>query len=101
MVDPELDALKREFLTEAQDKVREIETALDDSNGNAELDRVAYIAHQLKGSGGSYGYQRISAEAAEIEKAVETMNGDATERIREHVRQLNEEIDRRSRELSP
>ena len=100
MVDPELDALKREFLHEAQDKVREIEAALGDSNGSAELDRVAYIAHQLKGSGGSYGYQRISAEAAEIEKVVESMNGDGAEQIRRHVRLLTEEIDQRSRELS-
>ncbi|HUP47067.1 MAG TPA: Hpt domain-containing protein [Thermoanaerobaculia bacterium] len=96
-VDPELDALKREFLTEAQEKVREIEGLLDGDS----LDRVAYIAHQLKGSGGSYGYARISAEAAEIEHAVETSDhGSAHDRIRDHVSRLREEIDRRSGELS-
>ena len=35
------------------------------------LDRLGYLAHQLKGSGGSYGYARISDDAAEIERAVE------------------------------
>ena len=100
MVDPELDELKREFLTEAQDKVREIQSAIDGGRSPEILNRVAYIAHQLKGSGGSYGYQRISAEAAEIEKVVES-NGDSVDtRIREHILALREEIDRRSAELS-
>jgi HPt (histidine-containing phosphotransfer) domain-containing protein len=97
MVDHELDELKREFLAEAEEKVREMQTALD--GGNA-LDRVAYLAHQLKGSGGSYGYQRISADAAEIEKAVEaggkTMPLDV---VRTHVKNLQTEIDRAMKEL--
>lgn len=97
MVDPELDALKLEFLTEAQEKVRDMEAAL--GQGDGALDRVAYIAHQLKGSGGSYGYQRISSEAAAIEKAVES-DADANEEIRKHVQELHDEIDRRTRELS-
>lgn len=102
MVDPELDALKREFLTEAQDKVDEIQKALSDGNSPEALDRVAYIAHQLKGSGGSYGYERISTEAAEIEKAVEagTPHETVQRRIQQHVSNLTDEIDRRSRELA-
>ena len=100
MVDPEFDELKREFLTEAQDKVREIQTVLERGSSPDVLDRVAYIAHQLKGSGGSYGYQRISSEAAEIEKAVEN-NGDGVDsRIKQHVSNLRDEIDSRARELS-
>jgi HPt (histidine-containing phosphotransfer) domain-containing protein len=106
MVDPELDELKREFLTEAQDKVNEMLAALNGGRTASSLDRVAYIAHQLKGSGGSYGYQRISSEAAEIEKVVESVEGKApapesvgTE-IQRHVDNLRDEIDRRTRELS-
>ena len=34
---------------------------------------MTYLAHQLKGSGGSYGFQRISTDAAELEKAVEVV----------------------------
>ena len=102
MVDHELNELKREFLVEAQEKVREMETALGTADTAETLGRVAYLAHQLKGSGGSYGYQSISHDAAEIEQAVE-MSGDGAqtrEKIQEHVVRLREEIDRRTRELS-
>ena len=71
MVDRELEALKREFLAEAQAKVLEIAAAVDNGRDSESLDRLAYLAHQLKGSGGSYGYANISDDAAEIEKAVE------------------------------
>lgn len=105
MVDPELDELKREFLTEAQDKVNEMLTALNGGRTASSLDRVAYIAHQLKGSGGSYGYQRISSEAAAIEKAIEAVAGNAESdsvetAIHRHVDNLRAEIDQRTRELA-
>ena len=101
MQDPELDELKKEFLTEALDKVREMQAALDDAKSSDAIERVAYIAHQLKGAGGSYGYQRISSEAAQIEKTIESSTeADATEpEIRQHVANLAEEIDQRFREL--
>ena len=102
MVDHELDELKREFLAEAEEKVREMQTALTGrANGDA-LQRVGYLAHQLKGSGGSYGYQRISADAAEIEKAVEAVGGDGLDskrqqQIQQHVDNLRSEIESRVR----
>ncbi len=103
MVDLELDELKREFLAEAKDKVREIETQLEGGRDNDTLERLTYLAHQLKGSGGSYGFQRISTDAAEIEKAVEGLaNADGRrleEKIQQHVGNLRAEIDKRSREL--
>lgn len=102
MHDPELDELKKEFLTEALDKVREMQSALEDSGSSDAIERVAYIAHQLKGAGGSYGYQRISSEAAQIEKTIESPAG--TDRmdpaIRQHVANLADEISERFRELS-
>ena len=52
MVDPELDELRREFLAEAQGKVREMQSALAGGKSRESLERLAYIAHQLKGSGG-------------------------------------------------
>ena len=104
MVDHELDELRREFLTEAQEKVREIETTLAAANDAKSLERLAYLAHQLKGSGGSYGYQRISTDAAEIEKAVEKIakdgNANVKDKIRQHVDSLRSEIDRSTQELS-
>ena len=108
MVDYELNELKREFLAEANEKVREIETALnsnDDRDGKA-LERLAYLAHQLKGSGGSYGYASISADAAEIEKAAEKIAaGEASfdgvrGTLQQHVDSLRSRIAQSSRELS-
>jgi HPt (histidine-containing phosphotransfer) domain-containing protein len=104
MVDHELDELKREFLAEAEEKVREMKSALEGARKRESLDRLGYLAHQLKGSGGSYGYQRISADAAEIEKAVESANDGALDagaekKIHEYVVSIQAEIDRRAREL--
>lgn len=103
--DLELDELKREFLTEAEEKIREMEGSLGGERTSAALDRLAYLAHQLKGSGGSYGYQRISADAAAIEElAEEIARGGGRDGVdaalREHVVHLREEIDRSLRELT-
>ena len=101
MVDFELDALKREFLAEAEEKVLEIEAKLADRSPES-LERVSYLAHQLKGSGGSYGFQRISTDAAALEKAIEGLTPGAAEdeTIGKHVVSLRSEIDRRLQELS-
>ncbi len=105
MVDFELDQLKREFLAEAQDKVREIESKLDGDRSRDSLGRLTYLAHQLKGSGGSYGFQRITTDAAELERAVERLasgeDGDRLEeKIQQHVVNLRAEVEKRSRELA-
>jgi HPt (histidine-containing phosphotransfer) domain-containing protein len=101
MVDLELDELRREFLAEAEEKLREIEERLADHSMES-LERVSYLAHQLKGSGGSYGFQRISTDSAELESAIERLvKGEAMdETIRQHAANLRSEIDRRSRELA-
>ncbi len=104
MADQELDELRREFLAEAEQKVREMQASLSGSHDPKSLHRVGYLAHQLKGSGGSYGYQRISAESAEIEKAVESVSNRSADqgvetKIREHVTRLQSEIGERAREL--
>lgn len=106
MVDHELNELRREFLDEAREKVAEMDATLS-GLGNAEaVERLAYLAHQLKGSGGSYGYQRISDDAAEIEKASEALpatngtHGALAEKIRSHVVNLRTEIENGLRELA-
>ena len=98
VVDHELNELKREFLDEAREKVIEMQNALDRTPDSEALERLAYLAHQLKGSGGSYGYQRISTDAAELEKCVEATWPDET-RIQQFVVSLRAEIDRAAREL--
>lgn len=106
MVDHELNELRREFLDEARDKVSEMQTALEKTPTAESIDRLTYLAHQLKGSGGSYGYQRISTDAAELEKALETVADDGRPfadlegKIQQHVVNLRAEIDRCARELA-
>src|SRR5205809_3761230 len=104
MVDREFDELKREFLAEAQDKITEIETTLEGDRSSERLQRLTYLAHQLKGSGGSYGFQRISTDAAELESAVESLSAEGTrpgidDRIQQHVFNLRAEVDKRMREF--
>lgn len=104
MVDLELDELKREFLDEAREKVEEMQSALDNVHDQSSLERLAYLAHQLKGSGGSYGYQRISTDAAELEKTVESVTDGHSSakdeaRMQQFVINLRTEIDRATREL--
>lgn len=104
VVDYELNELKREFLDEAREKVDEMQTAVGSVSERPSLDRLAYLAHQLKGSGGSYGYQRISLDAAELEKVVESLtdgngNGSDAEKIQQYVANLRDEIDRALIEL--
>lgn len=106
MADPELDALKREFLAEAQEKIEEMEENLRGERSPASLERLVYLAHQLKGSGGSYGFQGISTEAAELEKIVEAWvkgtPSDAVEsKVSSHVANLRTEVERGTRELAP
>lgn len=98
MVDRELEELKREFLTEAKAKVQEIAAMTSGPRDSGSLDRLAYLAHQLKGSGGSYGYARISDDAAEIERAVEQIttgeDGDGSEAtLREKTESLQKAVD--------
>jgi HPt (histidine-containing phosphotransfer) domain-containing protein len=106
MVDHELNELKREFLAEARDKVSEMQTALEQAPDAESLDRLTYLAHQLKGSGGSYGYQRISTDAAALEQALERVADDGGQysgleaKIQQHVVNLQAEIDRCARELT-
>ena len=104
MVDYELNELKREFLDEADAKVREIEESLQGRFNGGSLDRLAYLAHQLKGSGGSYGYASISSNAAEIEKAAEAIvsgkSDRAEEKIRGFIASLRDEITRSRKDLA-
>ena len=104
MVDYELNDLKREFLEEARDKVDEMQTALTSSDGSDVLERLGYLAHQLKGSGGSYGYSRISEDAAELEKAVESLDkssgvSGSRDQLLTHVNDLRNAIEVASAEL--
>jgi len=108
-MDPEFDELKREFLAEAGEKVKEMGSVLASGQGNIParngLERMGYLAHQLKGAGGSYGYPTISAYAAALEETLEAVTKASTAElssdITRHIQNLASEVDRRSKELAP
>lgn len=100
MVDYELNELRREFLGEAREKVLEMRGALSDADAPEARERLAYLAHQLKGSGGSYGYQRISDDAAEIERGIEAWNPDEAATLGTLVDRLLASIDSAVGELT-
>ena len=104
-MDPEFDELKREFLTEAEGKIKEISSALRSETPPSakSLERMIYLAHQLKGAGGSYGFQVISTEAAAIESSLEKVaKGDANPigDIEQRLQNLASVVETRSRELA-
>jgi HPt (histidine-containing phosphotransfer) domain-containing protein len=102
MVDQELNELRREFLSEARGKVEEMLSGVGRQAAPEASERLIYLAHQLKGSGGSYGFQGISEQAAEIEKAIEaTRDGgnESPDSIRNRITDLLAEIDRCARNL--
>jgi HPt (histidine-containing phosphotransfer) domain-containing protein len=103
-MDFEFDELKREFLAEARAKVDEIRAGLRQPNPAA-WERMTYLAHQLKGAGGSYGFQNISTEAAALETTLERMaddgNAESVGDLEKHVKALGDEIEKRSAELAP
>ena len=106
MIDPEFDELKREFLIEADQKIREIRESFGGSKSptSEAIERAIYLAHQLKGAGGSYGFQTISTDAAALERALEKMaHGDSEvlNDINSRVESLVSIVERRSRELAP
>jgi HPt (histidine-containing phosphotransfer) domain-containing protein len=99
-MDFEFDELKREFLLEASSKVDEIASLLENGGmGDSERERAFYLAHQLKGAGGSYGFSVISTEAAALEKDLETSPPDAAA-IAKRVAHLSEVIRQRQKELA-
>jgi HPt (histidine-containing phosphotransfer) domain-containing protein len=102
--DPEFDELKREFLAEADGKVREIASMLRDSTPRESRERMIYLAHQLKGAGGSYGFPSISGDAAALEIALETMDEsisiDLQTEVRTRLENLGRDVEKSLKDLS-
>jgi len=76
-IDPDLSDLIPAFLARKRADARAIAAAVEQS----ELDSVAGFAHRLKGDGGSYGFDAISAMGAELESAAQAGDRAELERI--------------------
>ncbi len=78
--DPELAALVRTFL----DGLPERTEALEQSLAAGDLDRVAALAHQLKGTAGGYGFPSLTEAAAQLETSAKTRR--EPDDVRAHLR---------------
>lgn len=65
-----LRALRRAFLVEADLERRELERLLGSSPAGDDARRARKLAHDLRGSGGSYGFPEVSAAAGALEDAL-------------------------------
>lgn len=68
-----LRALRRAFLVEADEDRRELERLLVagvPTPGGEDARRARKLAHDLRGSGGSYGFPEVSAAAGALEDAL-------------------------------
>lgn len=63
--DPDVRDLVEEFVEGLEGRAAELRQAFE----QLDWDRLASIAHQLKGAGGSYGYRELSKLAKEMENA--------------------------------
>jgi HPt (histidine-containing phosphotransfer) domain-containing protein len=64
-IDQELEEIIPGFLENRRGDVQTIETALQENN----LSQIQMIGHRLKGDGGGYGFDAISAIGAALEQA--------------------------------
>jgi len=69
--DPDMAELVQVFVQGLSDRVAAIERALEEEN----LETLADIAHQLKGTGGGVGYPSITKAAGLLEQAIKTRSG--------------------------
>jgi len=82
--DPDMTDLVEVFVDGLSDRVAAIEKALDERD----LDSLSMLAHQLKGSGGSYGFTPITDSARDLESALKADQD--LENVGEKVRELTD-----------
>ena len=83
LADPDMHDIVREFVDGLAKRVADLRQAYE----RLEWDRLTTLAHQLKGTGGSYGYPDVSALAATMERAFRTHSAD---RFATWIKQLDQ-----------
>lgn len=67
----------RELLRAYVESLRAQQADLQAAFAAGQFDRLGRLAHQIKGSGGGYGFDQLSATAAALEKACTACDSDA------------------------
>ena len=76
-VDRELEELIPEYLGNRKKEIPLFRDAL----GRNDFDAISHLAHKVKGSGGGYGFPRVSELGGEIEKASRAQEASATQKV--------------------
>ena len=79
------------FVSRLDGRVQAMKAAID----NSQADELRRLAHQLKGSAGSYGYPSLSEAAKALEEAAKLGRLDAASKILDHVAALGRAIVKR------
>jgi len=64
--DPDLAELLREFRGRLEDRAVDLEKAHE----RGDVERLRFVAHQLRGAGGSYGFPQITEAAEALERTM-------------------------------
>jgi signal transduction histidine kinase/DNA-binding NarL/FixJ family response regulator len=80
--EPGMDEILDEFVTALPERAAALLRAAD----GADREALGHLAHQLKGSAGSYGFTPITTAAAELERAA--LNGEAMQEIARRVGEI-------------
>ncbi|MBF0555232.1 MAG: Hpt domain-containing protein [Nitrospirae bacterium] len=86
-IDSELSGLIPGYLINRRSDIEKVSAALD----SGELEAIRAIGHQLKGSGGGYGFDFITNTGTAIERGAKEKN---YEEIRRHIAALGDYLDR-------
>ncbi len=86
-IDSELAELIPGYLANRRDDIRKMILAID----SGDFDTIRVIGHQLKGSGGGYGFDFITEVGMVIEKDAMEKN---YEEIKRHITALSDYLDR-------
>ena len=94
VIDAELEDLIPVYLQSKQQDIQSIQDAL----ACGDYDKIRLLGHSMKGSGGGYGFQRITELGADIEQAAKGKNA---ANILGHIRELTDYLDRIEIEFIP
>ncbi|MBX3363657.1 MAG: Hpt domain-containing protein [Phycisphaeraceae bacterium] len=86
--DPEMGEIIRDFVAELPQRIHAMRSAFSEQR----LLDLLHLAHQLKGAGGGYGFDQISAAAARLELALKSLQTDRAADAAERAKVAIDEV---------